>query len=240
MHPDPGFCCARKSIAQIWGDRVVAANAAEAHRRPALLYIGRIKRQWKRWKDNKTSFHPSEWLGAAVYEVFRYIRVQGINPKNHARKHEYNKTRQYRHGRKEMLGGDWHEQSDFRRQPRQRRRNADDQQRCEKHARCSVAVQRIRSNKDGQREADFFPVVAWGKTAELCVRFLSKGRKVAIDGRLETRSYNAQDGCKRHVTEIIAEQVEFLPSAQGRGEKESEHSTANADGFEDCDDELPF
>lgn len=104
-----------------------------------------------------------------------------------------------------------------------------------------LAVQRIRSNKDGQREADFFPVVAWGKTAELCVRFLSRGRKVAIDGRLETRSYNAQDGSKRHVTEIIAEQVEFLPSAQGRGEKkESEHSTANADGFEDCDDELPF
>ena len=104
-----------------------------------------------------------------------------------------------------------------------------------------LAVQRIRSNKDGQREADFFPVVAWGKTAELCVRFLSKGRKVAIDGRLETRSYNAQDGSKRHVTEIIAEQVEFLPSAQGRGEKEeSEHGAANADGFEDCDDELPF
>ena len=104
-----------------------------------------------------------------------------------------------------------------------------------------LAVQRIRSNKDGKREADFFPVVAWGKTAELCVRFLSKGRKVAIDGRLQTRSYNAQDGSKRHVTEIIAEQVEFLPSAQGRGEKEeSEHGAANADGFEDCDDELPF
>lgn len=51
-----------------------------------------------------------------------------------------------------------------------------------------LAVQRIRSNKDGQHEADFFPVVAWGKTAELCVRFLSKGRKVAIDGRLQTRS----------------------------------------------------
>lgn len=105
-----------------------------------------------------------------------------------------------------------------------------------------LAVQRIRSNKDGQREADFFPVVAWGKTAELCVRFLSRGRKIAIDGRLETRSYNAQDGSKRHVTEIIAEQVEFLPSAQGRGEQmeKTEQSAANADGFEDCDDELPF
>ena len=105
-----------------------------------------------------------------------------------------------------------------------------------------IAVQRIRSNKDGQREADFFPVVAWGKTAELCVRFLSKGRKVAIDGRLQTRSYDAQDGSKRHVTEVIAEQVEFLPSAQARGEQmeETEQGAANADGFEDCNDELPF
>ena len=81
-----------------------------------------------------------------------------------------------------------------------------------------------------------------GKTAELCVRFLSKGRKVAIDGRLQTRSYDAQDGSKRHVTEVIAEQVEFLPSAQGRGEQmeETERGAANADSFEDCDDELPF
>lgn len=105
-----------------------------------------------------------------------------------------------------------------------------------------IAVQRIRSNKDGKREADFFPVVAWGKTAELCVRYLSRGSRVAIDGRLQTRSYDAQDGSKRHVTEVIAEHVEFLPSAQARGEQVdgTEQGAANADGFEDCDDELPF
>ena len=102
-----------------------------------------------------------------------------------------------------------------------------------------LAVQRIRPNKDGQREADFFPVVAWGKTAELCVRYLSRGSRVAIDGRLQTRSYDAQDGSKRHVTEVIAEQVEFLPSAQ----RESGGSTgaeAPADGFADYGGELPF
>lgn len=105
-----------------------------------------------------------------------------------------------------------------------------------------IAVQRIRSNKDGKREADFFPVVAWGKTAELCVRYLSRGSRVAIDGRLQMRSYDAQDGSKRHVTEVIAEHVEFLPSAQARGEQVygTEQGAANADGFEDCDDELPF
>ena len=55
-------------------------------------------------------------------------------------------------------------------------------------------------------------------------------------------SYDAQDGSTRHVTEVIAEPVEFLPSAQGRGEQMdgTEQGAANADGFEDCDDELPF
>lgn len=84
-----------------------------------------------------------------------------------------------------------------------------------------------------------FPVVAWGKTAELCVRFLSKGRKVAIDGRLQTRSYDAQDGGKRYVTEVVAEQVEFLSSAQ-RESGGSAGAEAPADGFTDYGGELPF
>ena len=86
----------------------------------------------------------------------------------------------------------------------------------------TIAVNRRYVNQQGVREADFIPIVAWRQTAELCSRYLSKGRKVAIDGRLQTRSYDAQDGSKRHVTEVIAEQVEFLPSAQGRGEQMEE------------------
>ena len=50
--------------------------------------------------------------------------------------------------------------------------------------------------------------------ADACARYLCKGRKAAVEGRLQARSYQAQDGGKRHVTEVIAEQVEFLPSAQ--------------------------
>ena len=106
-----------------------------------------------------------------------------------------------------------------------------------------LAVQRIRSNKDGKREADFFPVVAWGKTAELCVRFLSKGGKVAIDGRLQTRTYNAQDGSKRYITEAIADRVEFLSYAQGHGghqEDAGQHVEASMETFEDYEDDLPF
>lgn len=98
-----------------------------------------------------------------------------------------------------------------------------------------LAVQRIRSNKDGQREADFFPVVVWGKAAEACARYLAKGKKAGVGGRLQVRSYQGQDGAKRYVTEIVAEQVEFLsPSLRESG------GSAAADGFAEYNDELPF
>ena len=75
-----------------------------------------------------------------------------------------------------------------------------------------IAVQRRFANQQGVRETDFFPVVAWRQTAELCNRYLSKGRRVAIEGSIQTRSYDAADGSKRYVTEIIAENIEFLSS----------------------------
>lgn len=62
----------------------------------------------------------------------------------------------------------------------------------------------------GAQGADFFSVVAWRGTAEACAKYLSKGKKVAVSGRLQTRSYDANDGSKRHVLEIVAEEVEFL------------------------------
>ena len=75
-----------------------------------------------------------------------------------------------------------------------------------------LAVQRRFANQQGVREADFFPIICWRQTAELCARYLSKGRKVAVEGSIQTRSYDAQDGTKRYVTEIIADNVEFLGS----------------------------
>ena len=78
----------------------------------------------------------------------------------------------------------------------------------------TVACQRRYANADGKREADFIPVVCWRQTAELCAKYLAKGRKVAIEGTIQTRSYDAQDGTKRYVTEVIADNVEFLGSSQ--------------------------
>ena len=75
-----------------------------------------------------------------------------------------------------------------------------------------LAVNRRYTNQQGVRETDFLPIVCWRQTAELCARYLSKGRKVAVEGSIQTRSYDAQDGTKRYVTEIIADNVEFLGS----------------------------
>lgn len=83
-------------------------------------------------------------------------------------------------------------------------------------AKCAftLAVQRRFANAQGVREADFISIICWRQTAELCTKYLAKGRKCAIEGTIQTRSYDAQDGTKRYVTEIIADSVEFLANAQ--------------------------
>ena len=113
----------------------------------------------------------------------------------------------------------------------------------------TIAVNRRYVNQQGVREADFIPIVAWRQTAELCSRYLSKGRKVAVEGVIQVRSYDAQDGSKRYVTEVVADNVEFLSSPQGDRQQRrddppppSEPSgyTPDQDAFTDVDDELPF
>lgn len=74
----------------------------------------------------------------------------------------------------------------------------------------SLAVDRNFTNQNGEREADFINIVVWRKQAENCKNYLTKGSQVAIDGRIQTRSYDGQDGQKRYVTEVIADNVQFL------------------------------
>ncbi|EKX81434.1 single-stranded DNA-binding protein [Clostridium botulinum CFSAN001628] len=73
----------------------------------------------------------------------------------------------------------------------------------------TLAVDR-RFSKDGQREADFIPIVVWGKQAESTANYMSKGKLMGVSGRIQTRSYEAKDGTRRYVTEVIAEEVKFL------------------------------
>lgn len=80
----------------------------------------------------------------------------------------------------------------------------------------SIAVDR-RFSKNGQKEADFIRIVAWGKTAELVAQYMSKGRKIGVSGRIQTNSYETKDGEKRTSFDVVAEEVEFLDRASGNG-----------------------
>ncbi|MEG1548276.1 MAG: single-stranded DNA-binding protein [Clostridia bacterium] len=113
----------------------------------------------------------------------------------------------------------------------------------------SIAVNRKFSNQAGEKVTDFFNIVAWRQLGELCGKYLAKGRKVCVVGEVQNRSYEAKDGTKRTVTEIIADDIEFLTPRQESGgggnystpaEPFAPQSNA-ADGFVDVqDDDLPF
>src|SRR2546423_6253423 len=74
----------------------------------------------------------------------------------------------------------------------------------------SIAVQKRMKPQDGSPDADFFRVNAWEKTAEYVSNYLTKGRLVAVDGRLQSRKYTASDGTNREVVEIVADSVQGL------------------------------
>lgn len=113
----------------------------------------------------------------------------------------------------------------------------------------TIAVDRNFVNQSGQREADFIPIICWRKLAENVANNLGKGRLVAVSGRIQTRTYQAQDGSKRYVTEIIADEVQFLDwPKDGNGNRSSNNpevgiGTTNDDvGFMPVggEEEVPF
>lgn len=97
----------------------------------------------------------------------------------------------------------------------------------------TVAVDRD-FQKDGKKETDFIPVVIWGKTAEFAATYIAKGKRMEASGRIQVRSYEAKDGSKRYVTELIAEKVKPIDWAE----------KANTEGFSDLtpidDGDIPF
>lgn len=74
----------------------------------------------------------------------------------------------------------------------------------------TIAVDRPYTNQDGQKDADFFPIVIWGKSAETAGNSLTKGQRVLVEGRVQIRSYEGKDGQKRWITEVIADRFEFI------------------------------
>ena len=117
----------------------------------------------------------------------------------------------------------------------------------------TLAVNRRFKNAQGQNEADFINIVVWGKIAENCGNYLTKGQRALVEGRLQLRSYEAKDGSgRRYVTEVIAETVEFIETKSSMGHQSSQPSNptttstskggAESFGSNDAtfDEEIPF
>ena len=98
----------------------------------------------------------------------------------------------------------------------------------------TLAVNRNFTNQNGEKEVDFINIVAWKKQAENIHKYCSKGSKVAIEGRVQVRSYDDQNGQKRYVTEIVSENIEFL-STKKEETKEKSNSEILKDVMTDKD-----
>lgn len=109
--------------------------------------------------------------------------------------------------------------------------------------RFAIAVTRRFANSEGERDADFINIVVWRNLAETCHKYLKKGSKCAVVGRIQTSSYDAQDGTKRYTTDVVADEVEFLNSRNGETSDAPSvkitSGTAELEPIED-DDSLPF
>ncbi len=114
--------------------------------------------------------------------------------------------------------------------------------------RFSLAVTRRFQSSDGERETDFINIVVWRAQADNCHKFLKKGSKCAVVGRLQTSSYEAQDGTKRYTTDVVADEVEFISSGRGgdgssdyQVPQESKPQEKQTTELEEIDDDsLPF
>lgn len=106
-----------------------------------------------------------------------------------------------------------------------------------------LAVDRPFVNRQGEREADFIDVVVWQKQAETCANYLGKGRLVAVEGRLQVRSYDDSQGIRRRVVEVVAENVRFLDRPKETAAGEQPSTLGEGTFGEDIpfnEDEVPF
>ena len=91
-----------------------------------------------------------------------------------------------------------------------------------------------RKGANGDKQADFISCVAWEKTAETIGNYCSRGQQIAVEGRIQSRSYDAQDGSKRYVTEVVVQSMEFC------GKKSDNGGHAAESAASDYDEEIPF
>lgn len=107
----------------------------------------------------------------------------------------------------------------------------------------TLAVDRAKPPSQGEKETDFIDIVAWQKLAETCANYIGKGRLIAVEGRLQIRSYETNEGQKRKVAEVIASNIRILDrSAQKMGEGRDLAKVAASKGSDDevNIDDIPF
>ena len=102
----------------------------------------------------------------------------------------------------------------------------------------SIAVSRDYTNEEGSRETDFFTITVWRNKAEICNKYLKKGSKVGVVGSLQNRSYEDKEGVVRHITEVIASEVEFLTPKSA--DREEDAPVVNSRITPIDDNQLPF
>lgn len=105
----------------------------------------------------------------------------------------------------------------------------------------TLAVDRpVKSGEE--KKADFPRITCFGKTAELVEKYMSKGRQIAVQGRIQTGSYDDKDGKKVYTTDVVADRIEFLGSSGGNKTDQNDSSTQESvpQGFEALDDDVPF
>ena len=118
-------------------------------------------------------------------------------------------------------------------------------------ANCSftLAVNRSFTNQSGEKEADFINCVAWKKSAENLANYQRKGNQIGIVGRVQTRNYEGQDGKRVYITEIVADNIQFLePRAGNAGDNSQSNTNTGGNDWTDTtgkqtdisDDDLPF
>jgi single-strand DNA-binding protein len=119
------------------------------------------------------------------------------------------------------------------------------------HSQFTLAIDRPFSRDQGEREADFIPIVTWRQLAEACANYLRKGRLAAVEGRIQVRNYENNEGRRVYVTEVIADNVRFLEPANrdntvsnsngaGRNGSTSDPFADHGEPLDISDDDLPF
>lgn len=112
----------------------------------------------------------------------------------------------------------------------------------------TLAVNRPFKNAQGETDADFIMCQAWGKQAENLAQYMGKGSQIGIDGRIQTRSYEGQDGKRVYVTEVVADNVQFLESRKSQGQQQqaqhqpsyTQQEPRQLEPIDISDDDLPF